>query len=187
MTFLGGSSVKSIGFMVHNKIGPGFLQLEMLGTNYNLEFSAKEQRRSVSEPTFYKEKYAILEIPVAAGFTVRNVKVGVGPVLEVSLSKDTQLREIDRYVDKSSKYNGGFQGLVGYTFGDVTVDLRYVYRFTGIVDEFALGQDVLKLNRSANRLTLSFGAKMGKQKTDEELLLEEEEELMGDEALPMVH
>jgi len=76
--------------------------------------------------------------------------------------------------DTSRNFNTGAQGLIGYKVGKVDIDLRYVYRFSSIVDDFAIGNDILKLNRSANRLTLSFGMSFGKPKVKEEVVPEEE-------------
>lgn len=174
MTFLGGNSVKSVGFMLHNKIGPGFLQIEALGTEYSLGFSSEEYGRSSAEPTTYTEKHTILEIPVSAGISHKNFKLGVGPVLEMKLAKDSELVQLDRYEDTSDKFNGGFQGLVGYSIGNVVVDLRYVYRFTGIVDGFAIGNDILKLNKSANRVSVSLGYTIDLSKEEVEVPVKEE-------------
>lgn len=181
LAYTGGNSVKSVGFMLYNNIGPGFLQIETLGTQYDLEFSSKENSRSTAEPTLHRETHTIIEVPVAAGFNFNNFKVGGGPVLEMQVGKDSELSSLDRYVDTSNKFDGGFQALAGYTFKNVDVDFRYIYRFTGIVDGFSIGNDILKLNKSANRFTVSLGYRIGMSKVKEELPVE------GEEVLPMVY
>ncbi len=177
MAFLGGGGVRSVGFMLHNSLGPAFLQVEALGTQFNVQYSSQEYSRAAAEPNIYDETTIILEVPIAAGFKPhRNIKVGVGPVMEVLLSKDSELKEIDRYVDTANRIDGGFQGLLGFSKGNFNVDLRYVYKFSSVVDGFSLGNDILKLNRSANRLTLSLGYTMGSSRKilSEEELLEKE-------------
>jgi len=157
LSFNGGSSVQSLGFMAHNEIGPCFLQIEALGTKYDLQFSSTLGYRSDADPITHNETNFIIEIPVAAGVTVKNVKIGVGPVLEIKADKETELSALQGYEDTSGKFEGGFQGLVGYKKGIFHLDLRYVYRFNGIVDGFAIGNDQLKLNKSANRVALALG------------------------------
>ncbi len=173
ITFIGGGTVKSVGFMLQNSLGHGFLQIEGLGTAYSLQFSSEDQLRSTAEPTMHNEDHVIFELPISAGFRIKNFKIGAGPLLEFKLSKDSELESISRYEDTSRNFNTGAQGLVGYKVGKFDIDLRYVYRFSSIVDDFAIGHDILKLNRSANRLTLSFGMSFGKPKVKEELPEEE--------------
>ena len=158
MTFLGGNGVRSIGFMLYNQIGPGFLQLEALGTKYDLEFSVLNRyARSDAGVQQLTETNFIFEVPVSAGMTYRNVKIGAGPVLEVVIDKESELESISRYQDKANKVNGGFQGLIGYKKGKIHFDMKYIYRFSGIVDGFGIGSDNLRLNKSANRLTFAVG------------------------------
>ena len=133
----------------------------------------RDRLRSTAEPTMHNEDHVIFELPISAGFRIKNFKIGAGPLLEFKLSKDSELESISRYEDTSRNFNTGAQGLVGYKVGKFDIDLRYVYRFSSIVDDFAIGHDILKLNRSANRLTLSFGMSFGKPKVKEELPEEE--------------
>jgi len=169
MSFLGGGSVKSVGFMLYNNIGPGFLQLEALGTSYSLQYSSREEGSRL-DPKILNENHVILELPVAAGFNVKDFKVGVGPVLEINVHKDSDLEELATYKNTARPIDGGFQGLVGYKKGIFNVDLRYVYKFSGVVDGFGLGDDILRLNKSANRISLSLGMTFGGQKVKTEVL-----------------
>ena len=41
------------------------------------------------------------------------------------------------------------------------MDVRYVYKFTSIVDDLGIGDDQLRLNKSANRLSVSVGMLFG--------------------------
>jgi len=157
LRFEGGNSVQSLGFMLYNNIGIGFLQFEVLGTKYEMDFTSSKYVNGEMAGTSHTETNFILELPVAAGFRVKNTKIGVGPVLEIAVDKKNNFSLIDRYHDTSKKFNGGFQGLVGYNKGIFHFDLKYVYRFESIVDGIAIGMDRLKLNKSANRLTFSVG------------------------------
>ena len=161
MSFLGGNSVKSAGFMLYNNLGPGFLQVEALGTAYSLQYSSREYGSDATK--LLNENHVIIELPVAAGFNVKNFKVGVGPVLEINVSKSSDLETIEEYEDTANPIDGGFQGLLGYKKGIFNIDLRYVYKFSGVVDGFGIGDDILKLNKSANRLSLSVGMTFGNQ------------------------
>jgi len=60
--FLGGGTVKSVGFMLQNSLGHGFLQIEGLGTTYNLQFSSEEQFRTAATEELHEEKHVIFEL-----------------------------------------------------------------------------------------------------------------------------
>lgn len=156
--FIGGGNVVSLGVMAFNKIGPGFLQVEVAGTKYDLEFEANANPYSDdSEMLTLTERSYIIEIPVIAGFYHKNFKLGVGPAMELNVDKESELSVLNRYEDTTNKLDGSFQWLLGYNRGAVHIDLRYAYKFTNLVDGFAIGEDRLKLNKSANRLSLNVG------------------------------
>ena len=181
LRFLGGSSVKSVGVMLYNNIGPGFLQFEALGTRYIQEYSSQDFFRSNQVPTIHEESRLIVELPVTAGVNFLNdFKIGLGPVMELLVDKNTELRDVDNYVDTESNINTGFQGLLGYKAGKVHIDVRYLHRFASVVDNFTIGNDILKQNKSANRITLSVGITFGSGKplVDETEVLDAEEQLI---------
>ncbi len=155
--FHGGGSVNSLGLMAYNKIGPAFLQVEALATQYKLQFEARNAFASDASPQELNETNYIIELPVSAGINYKNFKLGTGPVFEVNLSKSSELETQEGYKDLSKSINSGFQFLLGYQIGKAHIDVRYLNRFTSISDEFGLGDDILKLNKSANRLTLALG------------------------------
>lgn len=181
LRYLGGSSVKSVGIMLYNNIGPGFLQFEALGTRYDQQYSSQDFLRANETPeTLHNESRLVVELPVTAGINAKNFKLGLGPVLEILVDKSTELRNLENYVDTESDFNTGFQGIVGYNIGKVHIDLRYLHRFSSVVDNFTIGNDILKQNKSANRITLSVGMMFGSGKAlqDESEVLETADELI---------
>ncbi len=182
LRFLGGSSVTSVGVMLYNNIGPGFLQFEALGTRYRQEYSSQDFFRSSQAPTIHEESRLIIELPVTAGVNfMENFKLGLGPVMELLVDKNSELRNVENYQDTESDISTGFQGLLGYKAGNVHIDLRYLHRFASVVDNFTIGNDILKQNKSANRITLSVGIIFGSGKPlgDETEGLDAEEQLIG--------
>ena len=167
--------------MLYNNIGPGFLQFEALGTRYDQQYSSQDFLRANETPeTLHNESRLVVELPVTAGINAKNFKLGLGPVLEILVDKSTELRNLENYVDTESDFNTGFQGIVGYNIGKVHIDLRYLHRFSSVVDNFTIGNDILKQNKSANRITLSVGMMFGSGKAlqDESEVLETADELI---------
>jgi len=158
LEFISGSSVYSAGLMAYRDLGPFFLQTEALITNYSLDFRLDNFKNLDLTSPVFTEEYFILEIPFVAGINIKDrIKVGVGPVVEILADKNSQFNTQDNYIDTTAPIEYGFQALVGFTTGVFHIDLKYVNKFSGISDSFNFGTDDIKLNSSANRLSLSVG------------------------------
>lgn len=158
LDFVGGTTVHSIGLMAYRNVGPFFLQSEVLATTYGLEFRMDNYNKVNASSPVYTEKYYVLEVPFVAGVLLKNnFKIGLGPVAEIFVDKDSQFASLDYYKDTSNKVELGFQALVGYQKGIMHFDLKYANKFSSIADGFNFGFDEMKLNKSANRITLSVG------------------------------
>lgn len=157
MEYAGSSSVQSIGFMAFNDLGPVFLQTELMATQYSLDFLVGEYKSEGLSANTYTEKYYLVELPFTAGVNVKNFKVGVGPVIELNVHKDSQLKEMPDYVDRSHSTNFSFHGLLGYRKGILHVDLKYVYKFASMVDDFSFDYDEFLYTKSANRFSVGLG------------------------------
>ena len=157
LEYVGSSSVRSIGFMAARDLGPVFLQAEILGTTYSSDFFFSGFKDNTDGPNIFTETYYFLEVPFSAGVNYKNFKFGVGPVLDIRVDQDSELATNDAYRDTSKSVDFGFQALVGYRLGIFHIDMKYINKFTSIVDGFSLGYDDFRYNKSANRLTLSVG------------------------------
>jgi hypothetical protein len=157
MEYVGSTSVQSIGFMAYNNLGPVFLQSEIMATSYALDFSVGTTTSDGIDAQIYREKFYSIEIPFAAGVHYKNFKFGVGPVLEFNVDKESELSIMEDYVDRSKKTDFGFHGLIGYRSGIFHFDLKYVYKFASMVDDFSFSYDEFLYKKSANRLTLGVG------------------------------
>lgn len=154
--YAGSPEVNSLGFMAYNSLGPVFLQSEFLATRYSLDFTMATYK-NIDAPQLYKETHYVFEIPFAAGVHYKNFKFGLGPVFEINVDKDSELAIMDNYKDRTKRTDFGFHGLLGFRKGVVHIDLKYHYKFSSMVEDFAIGHDQFKFNKSANRLTLAFG------------------------------
>ena len=157
LQYVGSSSVTSIGFMAAKDLGPVFLQSEILATTYSSDFYLNGYKDNNDNPGTYTESYYFLEIPFSAGVSYNNFKFGVGPVMDIRIDQNSELATMDGYRDTSKSMDFGFQGMVGYRLGMFHVDMKYINKFTSIVDGFSLGYDNFRYNKSANRMTMSVG------------------------------
>ena len=157
LKFKGGSSTTSAGIMMFNDLGPFFLQADILGTQYALNYQLDGFSKVNDNSQMYEETYYIIESSFTAGVLVKNFKFGLGPVLDLNIDKDTQLQDMYNYQDKTQDIEFGFQALIGYNWRFIHLDLRYTNKFSGVTDSFGFGSDVFKFNGSANRLSLGLG------------------------------
>lgn len=157
LSYEGSSAVNSMGFMAYRDLGPIFLQAEVLASKYDLNFKMdRYQKLDIASP-IYSETHYLIELPLAAGLLYKNVKIGLGPVLDYNVEKDSQFSQFDYYKNTSDKVEFGFQWMLGYNLGIFHIDVKYVNKFNSIADGFQFGDDDMKLQNSANRVSLSLG------------------------------
>lgn len=157
LEFSGSSSVKSMGFMAYNDIGPIFLQAEFLGTMYRLDFVLSGYKSVSDNIQLFSEEFYVFEMPINAGLNIGDFKLGLGPVLEFNLDTDSEMQALDSYKNMIRPLDFSFQAMAGYRVGVLHIDIKYVNKFSSIVDGFRLGNDVMKFNRSANRFMFGLG------------------------------
>jgi len=155
--YVGSTPVTSIGFMAINDLGPVFLQAELLATTYGMDFYLSGFGGDSDNGRIYSQNYYILEVPFNAGVRFKDMKIGVGPVMDINIDVDSEFESMSEYRNTSKSMDFGFQGMLGYTTGMFHFDLKYIYKFTSIVDGFSFGYDEMKYKKSANRLSFSIG------------------------------
>ncbi len=157
LSYVGSTSVQSAGLMIYRKLGPFFVQTEIMATRYSLEYQMDRYKSLTESSPLYAENHYIVELPLIAGYSPGKFKIGLGPVAEIYADKESQFSVMGYYQDTSDKVEYGFQGLVGYKLGIMHIDLKYVNKFNSIADGFNFGEDDMKLKKSANRIMLSIG------------------------------
>lgn len=155
--YVGSTPVTSIGFMAVNDLGPVFLQAEVLATTFGMDFYLNGYGGERDNGRIYSQKHYMVEIPFNAGVKIQDFKLGLGPVMDINVDIDSEFKDVENYRDTSKKMDFGFQSMAGYSAGIFHFDVKYVYKFTSIVDGFAFGHDQMKYRKSANRLTFSVG------------------------------
>jgi len=143
--------------MMFNDIGPIFLQVEMLATSYRLDFMMSDYKKMAKGSHVFNEQYYLLEIPINAGIRISDFKIGLGPVMEFNLDVDSDMAQLDEYSNMTRSMDFSFQAIAGYKIGILHIDIKYINKFSSITDGFALGNDILKYNKSANRLMFGLG------------------------------
>jgi hypothetical protein len=155
--YIGSSFVTSAGFMMYNDVGPIFLQAELMGSAYRNEFLMSGYKNLSDATQLMQESYLILEIPVNAGIKIDDFKLGLGPVMEFLLDADSDWSRLSDYRNRIRPMDFSFQFMAGYNIGVLHIDIKYINKFSSLAESFQLGEDIMKYNRSANRLMLGLG------------------------------
>ncbi len=157
LEFTGSSSVKSMGFMAYNDIGPIFLQAEFLGTMYSLDFMLAGYNKMSDGAHLFTEEFYVFEVPLNAGLNIGDFKLGVGPVMEFHLDTDSEMAALDAYENTIRPLDFSFQAMAGFRTGILHIDIKYINKFSSITDGFNIGNDIMKFSRSANRFMFGLG------------------------------
>ncbi len=155
--YMGNTTASSIGLMAINDLGPVFFQTDVLFTNYSVNFHVTGYDEYGHYTNYYKDRYYTLELPISAGVNIDQFRIGVGPVFEINMDKESQMSALPMYNDELSTLQAGFQGSIGYQVGLLHLELRYINKFNSVTDDFSFGVDNLKSKSSANRMTFSVG------------------------------
>ena len=105
----------------------------------------------------FNEQYYLIELPISAGIRISDFKLGLGPVMEFNLDMDSDMAQLDEYSNQMRSMDFSFQAIAGYKVGILHIDIKYINKFSSITDGFALGNDILKYNKSANRIMFGLG------------------------------
>ena len=157
LEYAGASAVRSIGFMAINDLGPVFLQTGLMATTYGLDFVVSGYKSMERGQHLFREQFYNLEIPFNAGVKFHDFRIGLGPVMDLSMDIDSELAAIPDYKNTSKSVDFGFQGMIGYSIGVFNMDIKYINKFSSITDGFAFGFDEFKYKKSANRLLFAIG------------------------------
>ena len=114
--------------LVRVKLGPLFLQPELVFNSNSFDVTWKEVGKSVVNVG--KQKFQYLEIPVLAGFKLGPLRVNAGPSGHLFLNKTGDLFKINNYDVNFSGLTLGYTAGVGLDIGKLMVDVRYDGNFS---------------------------------------------------------
>lgn len=157
LDFLNYSASKSVGFFANREMGFLFAQGEVLYTNYKANYLISSLIDEELPFNKVQEVYNNLDLHIIGGLVFKNFKIGVGPVFHKSLDFSSDLNSFSFYNEKRRNLNAGFQAMVAYDFGPMTIDLKYEDNFNNVGDHIYFGSNKSKFNSTINSITLGLG------------------------------
>jgi len=157
LKFMDFSPTQSIGLFMNKKFGFLFAQGEIAYSAYTANYEVQSFIDDNNPNIIAQESIKNLDFNVIGGISHKNWKIGVGPIFHKSLDFDSDLYQYDFYSEKKRSVNAGFQGMIGYSLGPVTIDVRYEDMFSNVGDHIYLGNSRSKFGSDMNAISLGLG------------------------------
>ncbi len=157
VSFVEMTPAQSLGIFTQSNMGYLFFQSEALYTQQSSKYQVKSYINDDIDGHLLSEDYKDLDINIVAGINKNNWRFGVGPKFHVLLDVSSDLDDLAFYEEKRKSITQGFQGLVGYNFGKMHLDLRYERDFSKLGNHIYFNDEVSAFNNKINALSLHLG------------------------------
>ncbi len=159
INYEGSGPVMSAGLFAQTKIGYLWVSTEVLYTQFNMNYKVKSflVNDRFNEGSMISEKQQYIDVPVVAGLTSNNFRIGVGPVFHFLANLDSDFDEFDFYNEKARKLTQGFMGVIGYDYNHLHIDLSYENVFRGLGYHINYGYKNSRFKGSPGHLKVSLG------------------------------
>jgi len=162
IAYKGASPRKGIGLSLYNENEKVFFTADAAYSTSSRTFALQSisfKRTRLDPEVTYETKETDLRLAANAGVKLGNLKIGAGPEILLGVDREETLSELSEISNTGTKYNTGFNFLVGYVFLDkIHIDLKHTYIFQDVSNEFKY-QGVpmdLKTNNKYLELALAF-------------------------------
>ncbi len=153
---------KGIGLSLYAQSDLLFFMTDALYTNSSRQFallSTNFQRTSLDPPLKMQAAQNDLRLVVNSGVKLGNIKLGVGPEIALTMNSEEDLSKIEGIEKSDTKYNTGFNFLIGYMVNKhIHVDLRHTYIFQDVSNEYTFQGIPMDMRKNAKYLELSLAA-----------------------------
>ncbi|MBK9257777.1 MAG: hypothetical protein IPM42_20150 [Saprospiraceae bacterium] len=145
----------SYGLFAQKKAGYLFGQADLLYSNYGMSFDVLSFSSDEIPGRIMSENFHYADLQILGGLTGNGFRIGVGPVVHILAGHNTELDQLEQYVEKLRKVSFGFSGMIGYEVGAFTFDLKYENAFRTLGDHVWYGNRKSRFIQTPNSLTLS--------------------------------
>lgn len=155
--FIDFTPTRSIGFFARKQFGFLFAQSDMSISSYKSNFEVQSYIDDNIPNSIATETHTNLDLSVIGGINIKNWNIGVGPVFHKTLDFDSELYSYEFYTEKRRNLNAGFQAMIAYSLGPVTIDVRYEDMFSNVGEHIYLGSNKSKFKSDMNAISIGLG------------------------------
>lgn len=153
---------KSIGLSLFAQNEKLFFTTDALYSSSNREFallSTSFKKTNLDPAVQMKATQNDMRLVVNSGVKLGDFKIGVGPEISIVLSSEEDLSSIEDITKTESKYNTGFNFMLGYMLTkSIHIDLRHTYIFQDVSNEYFFQGVPMDMKKNAKYLELSLAA-----------------------------
>lgn len=159
IAFKSASPKSGIGLSIYNENARVFAMADATYSKSSRTFALQSTsfRKTPLDPEVsYETNETDIRLTANAGIKLKNFKLGVGPEVSLGIDRTETLSEMQEVSNTGSKYNTGFNFLIGYEFpGKIHIDIKHTYIFQDVSNEFKYDGVPMDLKTNAKYLELS--------------------------------
>ncbi len=157
LKFIDFTPTRSVGFFARKQFGFLFAQSDVSVSSFKSNFEVQSYIDDDIPNTTATETHTNLDLSIIGGINIKNWIIGVGPVFHKTLDFDSDLYNYEFYSASKRNLNAGFQAMIGYAIGPVTIDVRYEDMFSNVGDHIYLGSNKSKFKSDMNAISIGLG------------------------------
>lgn len=157
LKFIDFTPTRSIGFFAKKQFGFLFAQSDVSLSSYKTNFEVQSYIDDNVPNDTAEETNTNIDLSVIGGVSIKNWSIGVGPVFHKTLDFDSDLYNYEFYSENKRNLNAGFQAMVAYSIGPVTIDVRYEDMFSNVGDHIYLENNKSKFKSDMNAISIGLG------------------------------
>lgn len=154
-------ALNSAGFGIHFggfvrvKLGPIYLQPEILYNSFSTEYTLNDLANNTS--SLLDETYRNLDIPVMIGWKTGPFRIQAGPIGSVPLSRSSDLTSIETYREAADRMTFGYQAGLGLDIGQIILDVKYEGSLSKFGDGATIAGQEVNFDGRLSRFVFTLG------------------------------
>ncbi len=159
LNYLSTQTSFSYGLGFYNEIGKNaWLMGEVLYRKETVEYSLEMLNTLERAGSTMTDEHQVASFQIAAGWKLKDFKIGLGPVFNYRIESDYSLDNYDGFTVEDNKWKPGFQFNLGYVIKDhIHIDLKKEISFYSVGDDYNISGKDLRLKKLPHNFHVSFG------------------------------
>lgn len=157
------SPLFSVGVWGKRRFGWLYTEADLKYSGYRMDFDVTSYEGSKQIHRTFRENFSYFDIQVTGGLVDGHLRLGAGPVAHILLGHNSELLDIQNYVQKLRRVSYGFSFLIGYDFNRFSLDLKYDKTFRTVGDHIYFKYKKSRFFDSPDVLSLCLSYNFGDQ------------------------
>jgi len=137
LTYQSTRTSAAYGASFHTDFKPGWLTIDLMYRKRTVFYQLQNIPVAPRAKNLIQDNFQELSIPVLAGLSKNNFKIGLGAVFNLKLESNYGLKDVEGFTINPRALNTGFQCVVGYVIKDkVHIDLKREIGFNQVGEDY---------------------------------------------------